>query len=448
MVYKKLYIQLIIRTILIILTSIWLAFEFSDPKKLYTIIVLVSLIIIQCVLIIHMLNNFNQKVYNYFCSLRDESSSSHFRLKGDENDELYKLINEVGEMIRNARITHETQLQYLNFIVETVPVGIFITNSNGTIVLSNQKVLDLFKINKIISLHSFKSFYPAIGLAIDNMKVGGKKLVRVKVGENSIKVLINLSSFKVSNETIFHYTFHDVKSELDENEIKAWQKLIRVLNHELMNSITPITTLTHAIKKEITNNEAIKRLDEIDEETLNDILKNANLIEERSQGLIRFINQYRSLTTIKNLEKSEFPITELFHSINQLFKAEMVMKGITFETDISSPNLNIYADRKLIEQVMINLLKNAIEAIDKNSEKNISISAAVDDEGKTLISVKDSGSGIDETLLEDIFVPFFTTKPEGSGIGLSFSKQVIRLHEGDIKVNTIPGKGTVFSIFI
>ena len=448
MVYRRLYIQLIIRTILIVLTSLWLAFELADPKKLYTIFVLVALIVIQCMLIVQMLNNFNQKVYSYFCSLRDEGSSSHFRIKGDEKDELYKLINDVGEMIRKARITRETQLQYLNFIVETVPVGIFITDSNGTIVLSNQKVLDLFKINKIISLHSFKSFYPAIGLAIDNMKVGGKKLVRVKVGENSIKVLINLSSFKVNNDSVFHYTFHDVKSELDENEIKAWQKLIRILNHELMNSITPITTLTHAIKKEITSNTGIKHHDEIDERTLNDILKNANLIEERSQGLIRFINQYRSLTSIKNLEKSEFPVTELFHDINQLFKAEMELKGITFGTEISPSNLNIFADRKLIEQVMINLLKNAIEAMEKSSEKNISISASVEEEGKTVIAVKDTGSGIDETLLEDIFVPFFTTKPEGSGIGLSFSKQVIRLHEGEIKVSSEPGKGSVFSIII
>jgi nitrogen fixation/metabolism regulation signal transduction histidine kinase len=427
---------------------LWLAFELVDPKKLYTIIVLVALIVIQGMLIIQMLNNFNQKVFNYFNSLRDEGSSSHFSIKGDKNDELYKLINDVGEMIRQARITREIQLQYLSFIVETVPVGIFIADSNDAIILSNRKVLDLFKIDKIRSIHSFKSYYPAVGSAFDSMQVGSKKLVRVKVGENSIKVLINLSSFKVNNDSVFLYTFHDVKSELDENEIKAWQKLIRILNHELMNSITPITTLTHAIKKEITDNNIIKRHDEIDERTLNDILKNANLIDERSQGLIRFINQYRNLTTIKNLEKTEFSVSELFQSVNQLFKVEIVDKGITFETQISPPDLTILADRKLIEQVMINLVKNAIESLDKSPEKKISIYANVNKNFNTVIAVKDTGRGIDEALLDDIFVPFFTTKPEGSGIGLSFSKQVIRLHNGDIKFSSEPGKGSIFSIII
>jgi two-component system, NtrC family, nitrogen regulation sensor histidine kinase NtrY len=448
MVYKKLYIQLIIRTILLVITSVWLAFELADPKKLYTIIVLVSLILIQCILIIQLLNRFNQDVYFYFSSLRDEGSSTHFKLKGDKNNELYKLINEVGEMIREARITRETHLQYLNFIVETTPVGILVVDMEGKVILSNKLVFNLFKTDSFRNLNELKKLYPSIGTAIDNIHLGGKKLVRVKVGDNSIKVLINLTSFRVSNSTIFHYTFFDVKSELDENEIKAWQKLIRVLNHELMNSITPITTLTHAIKKEISNSEGLLRHNEIDEKTLNDVLRNANLIEERSQGLIRFINQYRSLTTIKNLEKTEFPVSDLFRSINQLFDVELVQKEISLLTEISPQDLTIYADRKLIEQVMINLVKNAIEAIDKNSERNININALVDEEGKTVISVKDSGKGIDETLLEDIFVPFFTTKPEGSGIGLSFSKQVVRMHAGEIMVSSEPGKGSVFSIII
>lgn len=448
MVYKKLYIQLIIRTILIVLTSLWLANELANPKKLYTIIVLVSLIIIQCILIIQLLNRFNQDVYNYFSSLRDEGSSTHFKLKGDKNNELYKLINEVGEMIREARIRRETQLQYLNFIVETIPVGILVVDKDGKNILSNQVVLNLFKIDKIRNINDLKTHHPTIGSAIDALQVGNKKMVRVKVGENSIKVLINLSTFKVSNETVFHYTFHDVRSELDENEIKAWQKLIRVLNHELMNSITPITTLTHAIKKEITNSEGTIKQNEIDERTLNDILKSANLIEERSQGLIRFINQYRSLTTIKNLEKSEFSVSELFQSIEQLFDVELQQKEVSLITEIIPSDLTIFADRKLIEQVMINLVRNAIEAIDKSSERIISINASVNEEKKTMISIKDSGRGIDESLLEDIFVPFFTTKPEGSGIGLSFSKQVMRMHDGEIKVSSEPGKGSVFSIII
>jgi len=448
MVYKKLYIQLIIRTLLIVATSMWLAFELIESNKLYTIIVIVTLIVFQCLLLIQQLNSFNQEVYNYFYSLRDEGSSSHFRLKGDEKNELYKLINDVGEMIRNARITRETQFQYLNFIVDTIPIGIVIVDNNGKVILSNRKVCDLFNIDSLKNIQVFKSLYPSIDSAFETIQTGRNKLVRLKVGENSIKVLISLSAFKVSTETIHLYTFQDVKSELDENEIRAWQKLIRILNHELMNSITPITTLTHAIKKGITYNGAIKNVSELDEETLNDILKNANLIEERSQGLIHFINQYRRLTTIKNLEKSEFPLSVLFQSINQLFKAEMELKGITFGTEISPSNINIHADRKLIEQVIINLMKNSIDAIDKSSERNIFVNAFVDDQGKTVIEVKDSGSGIDETLLEDIFVPFFTTKPEGSGIGLSFSKQVIRLHEGDIKVNSELGKGSTFTLIL
>ena len=446
MVYKKLYFNLIIRILLIIATSIWFAFEVIEPIKIYTIVVISLLLIIQGYLLIHLLNSFNREVYNYFNSLRDEGSSSQFRTKEENNNELTRLINDISNMIRDARIKKEEQYQYLKFIIETIPVGIIITRKNGSIILSNNIVSQLFKVESVKRIKTISDFNPALEIITKNIQTGEKALRKIKVGEHYLKLLISLSDFKINDELIHLYTIQDVKSELDENEIIAWQKLIRVLNHELMNSITPITTLTHAIKKCITENDSIKQINQIDTEILKDILKNANLIEERSQGLIHFIGNYKRLTSIKNIEKTEFSLTELFQKLEQLFGTELSQRNITFNILVYPENLSLSADIKLVEQVLINLIKNAIESFESNRNKFISLKAQINSNGKISISVSDNGKGIDESIIDDIFIPFFTTKKEGSGVGLSFSKQVMRMHDGEINAKTEPDKGSVFTL--
>lgn len=439
------YISIIIRVLLIIITAIWFAFTVIGPLKVYTIIVVVAILTIQGYLLIRLLNNFNSKVYNYFKSLHDEGTSIKFKVPGDSNDELYNMINEVANMIHNARILKEQQYQYLSFIIETIPVAIIVVDNQEEVILSNNRTNQIFKIQTLQNLISFNNISPLLYNSVKDIKIGNQDVVQVKIGGSLTKLLVGLSEFKIENKAVHLYTFQDVKSELDENEIKAWQKLIRILNHELMNSITPITTLTHAIKKCITENGNIKEFNRIDRSTLNDILRNTELIEERSQGLIQFINNYRSLTSVKNLELVEFSIFDLFEDLKKFFEAEFEEKQITLITEINPVSLTLSADKSLVEHVMINLIKNAIESFEEIKNRSIKL-ASYAESSKIVVSITDSGKGIEESAIEDIFIPFFTTKKNGSGIGLSFSKQVMRMHNGEIKANSEPGKGSEFML--
>jgi len=444
MVYRRLYINIIIRVLLIIVTSIWFAFVVIGPFKVYTLIVVISLIAIQGYLLIILLNSFNKEVYSYFASLKDSGSSVHFKLKKGDGNELYQLINEVGALISNARIDKEKQFQYLNFIVDNIPIGIIIVGDEGNIILSNNSINRILGIQSIKNLSILEGIVPQIFLIVKNLKVGETELIRMKIDGEFMKILVGLTDFKIGEEQIHLYTFQDVKRELDENEIHTWQKLIRVLNHELMNSITPITTLTLAIRKCLTEDHKIISSNQIDSETIKDVLRNAELIEERSKGLIQFINNYRNLTSIKKLDISDFEIESLLISVKYLFGNEIQLKNVEFTVDVNPLQLSISADKKLLEQVMINLVKNAIEALDNCPKPTLKIQAYKDSMDRTIISVSDNGIGIDESIMDDIFVPFYTTKKEGSGVGLSFSKQVMRMHGGDLIVYSEQGKGSTF----
>jgi len=252
---------------------------------------------------------------------------------------------------------------------------------------------------------------------------------------------IHCTQIKLKKEFINIVALNDITHQMEEQEILSWKKLIRVINHEIMNSMTPIITLAMATRKKLGNKEGAKPKEELTKVALEDALQSAAIIEERSKGLVQFIDRYKKLTGLPPMKTERFPVEDLFVKVKQLFKEDLKEKGIRIIWP-SDCNAELVADPEMLEQVMINLVKNAMDALINIKDPEIELSCYLDTENRICLSVHDNGEGIPEEKLEQIFVPFFSTREEGSGIGLSLCRQIVRSHNGRMQVESTAGEGT------
>jgi signal transduction histidine kinase len=241
-------------------------------------------------------------------------------------------------------------------------------------------------------------------------------------------------------------SLQDIKHELDEKELESWMKLIRVLMHEIMNSITPITSLSETLSNLYSKGDSPVFPEQITNKTIATTLQGLNVIKEQGKGLMSFVESYRKLTRVPEPDKKLFKVVDLMNRVGILYNSLEKSEQIKLSFSVKNPDLEIYADQNMISQVLINLVKNALEANENNSSGRISLVAELNNSQKAEICVIDNGPGISEENLDKIFVPFFTTRQNGSGIGLSISKQIMRVHGGNLKVRSIPGKETVFCL--
>jgi signal transduction histidine kinase len=248
-------------------------------------------------------------------------------------------------------------------------------------------------------------------------------------------------------------TLQDIKSELDIHEMDSWQKLIRILNHEIMNSVAPITSLSSTISGFYKSGEDQRSPEQITDRIISDTIRGLNIIEDHGKGLIHFVESYRSLTRLPKPEFTRVSIKEFFERITILINSaydsarDKNYSHPTITTSVIPHDLTLMADDKLLAQVFINVVKNSVEAFGKSKQGDeILINASRNPDGRIVLTVQDNGPGMDTDTLEKIFVPFFTTKESGSGIGLSLSRQIIRIHNGNISCDSAPGKGTIISM--
>ena len=279
---------------------------------------------------------------------------------------------------------------------------------------------------------------------IKTIKPSEKKLIKLNLKDELLQLAVQASEFKLKNNYYKLISLQNIKVELEEKELEAFHKLIRVLTHEIMNSVTPITSLTSSIH-EIFNIKKVKSSD-IDEKTVTYISDGLEAILDRSTGLLNFTQAYQKLTRIPPPKFTKINTSELFERIKILFNPEMIENKIEFSVSINTNAKALLADTELLAQVIINLIKNSIEAVLKIKQAKIIVTIERSNEGKTIICIEDNGIGIPEEEMEKIFIPFYTTKENGSGIGLSLSRQILRLHKGSIMVNSVPGSKTIFTL--
>jgi nitrogen fixation/metabolism regulation signal transduction histidine kinase len=377
--------------------------------------------------------------------IHSDFSQSFYRKASTKSfNELYTAFNEVIQKFQKIRIDREEHYQYLLTVMQHVGIGLIAIKENGEIDFINdaaKKLLRIKFLNKVVSLNRLGENF---GNKLLNTKNGERKTIELLFEDDSIQIVIYARQFKLRNEWYKLISLQDIKGELEEKEMDAWQKLIRVLTHEIMNSVTPISSLAGTVNTLLSD--SIRSSKKEDDDTINDIRNAITTIKKRSDGLINFVEKYRSLTKIPKPEFINFPIDILFNRLINLKKEEIQKNNIQFTQNIKPLDLHLYADQDLLEQVLLNLIINSIHALKPIPNPKIYLSAFKDITGRVNIIVKDNGPGISKEIKDKIFIPFFSTKQSGSGIGLSLSRQIMKAHQGSIKVNSKPGVETFFTL--
>ena len=425
-------------------------FIFGTSDLFFSQIIVFSLILLLSAELIRFVNRTNKELKKFFNSIKHKDFSASFGQHnlGRSFDDLSEVLSEVVRAFRNVKIEKEAQLQLLQVIIDQLNVGIVAVKSHHEIVFINKKAIDILEIPGLSNWNIDFPLINNIDKEINAMKSQGNKLLEIKIGDEIKQLAFHVNKTVFLEEDLSLMTFHDIRSEIEQKEIEAWYKLIRILTHEVMNSITPLSSLTETILMLLEEkNGKPKDTSEITNEHLDDIRKSLKTIQGRSEGILEFVDAYRRLTNIPHPEFEDVNLYELIVHVENLLKSDLERKNISFVTSIQKKSLFITADKHLMEQVFINLVSNSVYALEGQKEPIIEIKAS---KGKfnTSIEVSDNGKGMSLDKIDKVFIPFFSTRDGGSGIGLSLSKQIIHLHHGRIKVKSTEGKGTTFRIEI
>ena len=389
----------------------------------------------------------NRDLNRFLLSIKHSDFSQSFttQLEGSGFEELNTAFSEVTQEFQRAKIEKEEHFRFLQTIIDHVGIALIAFNPDGRVELINNAAKKLLKIPRLGNINEIESISPGLANKLSNISPGDKDLFKLKQGDDLLQLSIYATGFSLRQQHLILVAMQNIQSELEEKEMTSWQNLIRVLTHEIMNSITPIASLASTANGLLNGNTECKVPEEINE-VITDVGHAVKTIEKRSKGLITFIDNYRKLTRIPKPDFKIVQVKDLFERVESLMGDQIKKTAVRFKSEIDPQSLSITADPALIEQVLINLCKNSVEAVHGVSHPKIKLKAVTDGLGNPVIKVIDNGKGIAEEVAERIFIPFFTTKPEGSGIGLSLSRQIIRLHKGTIGVASIPAQRTVFKI--
>ncbi len=446
MISKRLYINIIISVSLIASLSLLLGYLiFSEQSARFSIICFITIIILTVSLISY-LNRTNRNIRFFFDSVKNDDSNLSFPVDNKEGNlrELHQSMNNVNQQIQHLKIENRQQEQYFQKILELLATGIITYNNKGFIHHANSAAKRLLTMDVLTHLQQIERVDRNLFLIIKNLKPFERHLVAVNTKQGEIELLLKSTSFGLDNNELTILSVQDIKHELDEKEVDSWMRLIRVLMHEIMNSITPITSLSESLSNIYQSGKKPVVPQEITEKTIATTLQGLNVIKEQGKGLMEFVESYRKLTCIPKPEMKLFRVSELFSRVKILTGSLEKSENMNISFINNDPGLEIFADENLISLVLINLIKNAVEANENNPDCKIKVIAGCDLNDHKEICVSDNGPGISKENLEEIFIPFFTTRENGSGIGLSISKQIMGAHGGILKVRSVPDKETIF----
>ena len=446
--YKSFRVNLIIRIILFSV-SVFLFFYLLEEDTYLTPILIFIASILQIYSLIRYVDKTNRDLASFLESIRFSEFTRSFQIEGMGNsfNELNRAFNDVIADFQKVRSEKEEHFHYLQSIVQNIDVSILAYQKDGTVEMINKAAKKLFQLSGIKNISKLENLSPELVETLLTIKPGENKLVKVQDDDDFPQLAINSTEFKIKEKSIILATIKNIQNVLEEQETEAWQKLIRVLTHEIMNSITPISSLSSTLEMILKPYISEEGAEEVpDKETVLEIQHAIQTISKRSAGLLHFVNTYRNLTRIPKPNFKIIKVSEIFDNIQSLLETDLQKNNIELIKQVEPAGFEISMDEQLIEQVLINLLKNSIHALEHKDDKRIVIKAFFNKRGRPTIQVSDNGVGILKDVLDKIFIPFFTTKPSGSGIGLSLSRQILRLHGGTITASSVPEKETVFTL--
>jgi two-component system nitrogen regulation sensor histidine kinase NtrY len=447
MASRNMYFKIIVRVLLLVMTIF--CFSYFLIKKQFDFSVYIGILIVfQVIGLIKFLNITNQKISYFFNAVENDDSSIHFPeyTKDRSLKELHKSLNRLNQLLQKAKIENKTQEKYYHTILEQATIGILTLNEKGHIILANKTAKTLLNYESLTHIQQLKRVDEKLFTLVSKLKPFDQKLIELPNERETIKLTVKASPLIVGNESLLLISIQNISLELNDNEVDSWVKLFKVLTHEIMNTIAPITSISETLSDFYKTEKGLISPSEIKEQDVVDVVKGLDIIQTQGRNLTNFVESYRTLTKIPYPRKDIVNVASLLEKIRILVSQERGFSQTTFLIDVAPKNLEIFADEKQIIQVLINLVKNSLESLNGHLNGTITLSGIRNNLGKPTLLVVDNGEGISPSLVDQIFIPFFTTKKKGTGIGLSLSKHIMRLHGGNLQVNSIPFKQTVFAL--
>src|ERR1700744_5294905 len=443
MVFKRYQERILIRVLFLFLTLSLASFMLVKGEYPYLVFLLLF-ISLQLVDFYNFHRKAQQEVEQFVESIHYRDFSRYFDVKEAplELQSLRQGFNEINSTFKLISREKETQYQYLQKILELVNTGILsYEHKSGEIGWMNESFKNMLGVPYLKTISSLERRDPILYQEILNLRPGESKIISITKDKNVFKTLMGATAFQTDSRVYKLIAFQDVNEALDETEAKAWQKLLSVMTHEIMNSVAPISSLAETMLHRL--QESARLLDG-QPGALEDLELGIGTIRRRSEGLLKFAETYRNLNKITTLSLKKVYARDLFENLHTLMEPTLDQKRIEMEILLIDPDLSLEADTNLIEQVLINLVVKAIEAVKDREEPLITLSGHIGTGGRPIIRVGDNGAGMSPEVMENIFIPFFSTKKNGSGIGLSLCKQILLLHRGNIQVQSVEGVGTAF----
>ena len=444
MTYKRYTAGLLLRVLLLLAALVVLAFGLV---KLNTYAILGGSL--ASIGLLYFLHQFLIRRFvamdDFFEAVKYRDFSRWFSEKHGPQDlrNLHKGFNSVNKTIKAINNERQAQFVYLQKILEMVDVGIIAYNlDSGAILWANESILSTLDLPAFKNIHFVEKRRPKLYEELFDTYRTEATSISITLKNEHLKVLISETVFQVEEDAFKLVVLQNIEDTLNQNESDAWKKLLSVMTHEIMNSIAPISSLAETLQQHI----AASKTNQEPEIDLDDLHAGISSIKKRSEGLMKFAKTYRSLSKVTHLNLETVSVNELFTNINDLLQPTLVDQRVELSFGMDQPEMLLEIDSYLIEQVLINLILNAIDATKMVAQPKIYVNATQNAKGRVLLKVLDNGSGIPEEIKESIFIPFFSTKKTGSGIGLSLSKQIMTLHKGKIQLKSEPGTGTEFTL--
>jgi signal transduction histidine kinase len=443
--FKKHELWIVLRVILLFIALFAACYCILSSRFIY-LVFLVPLLIYQVIEFIGFQRKALKELNQFVEAVHYRDFSTYFDVKHApaELQPLREGFNEINSTFKVISKEKETQYQYLQKILELIDTGILSYEiETGTIIWMNESLKKMLQLPYLKTIQSLQKRDAELHGQIIALQPGEQKIAKAHLEKEVFKIVLSATAFQTEGKKYKLVAFQNVNEALDETESKAWQRLLSVMTHEIMNSIAPISSLAETMKTRLQ-----QRTTSFDSEnnSLEDLELGIDTIKRRSEGLLKFAETYRNLNKITTLSLQKVYIRELFGNLHHLMQPTFAQKGIELEIILRDPQLFLQADPSLLEQVLINLVVNAIEAVKDKPDAKIVLSADHTTNRKTILKIADNGQGMPEELMDKIFIPFFSTRKHGSGIGLSLCKQIVMLHRGTMQVQSVEGQGTVFSL--
>ncbi|HCT30775.1 MAG TPA: ATP-binding protein [Bacteroidales bacterium] len=450
MVLRSTYLKIIYWVTLIVVASLALSWLIVNHYTIDLILITASGLIGIAYLFTKFITKINRRLTFFFHSLNNEDTS--FRILGEPRDmfekELFESLNQISKKIESIRIRVQEQELQFQAVVEQSNSGLLAFDEQGFIHITNSAAHQLLQCEILTHLKQLKRVNETLYSIILNIKQNETKTVSILENKNQRVLSIKAAGIKLMNNSLTLLSITDIKPELDARETDSWVKLTRVLTHEIMNGIAPVTSITKTVTSYFEKDGSIVNPDCVNEQLIQKTIKGLNIVHQQSIGLMNFVEHFRKFSKMPQPVLKEFLICDLIERIKFTSQDLIQKANATLKVDCTNDKMALMADENLLAQVMTILVSNAADAVSEKPNGTILIKTHTTYTGRVNIEIEDNGIGIPFEILDDIFTPFFSTKPNGTGIGLSIARQIIHLHGGRLEVNSTPNKGSAFRIII